>query len=330
LLTVFPAHAPEDAPHAQEIAAFLESGPDTAVSLLDSVIKPGEDLLAASEAGLSADVLLLMISKASNLPKWPLEEWQSILFTQAADLETTVAVWLLDEARPPGLLLRTVKTFDATGPRLRTLRRLKRWLQSLRLKTDPEMLFSPDLESLYRELADHPGTAKAPGALAERFAREAAGDFDRVFFVPAHKKTLAQIAGELGTQMEMPLDGELEENCRKIRAGLEKLRCLVVFDAPEIPLDPLTPEGRPSVLITTDPVRTEDTPRTLASARRLVAAKRYAEAYEILDGLFRKGLELESCAREMVWICDHWGRYAEASALRNHFRLPPSEQLSLF
>lgn len=330
MLSVFPAHAPADTPRAQEIASFLEAGPDSACSLLDSAVKPGENLLDAAEIGLSADVLLLMISAASNLERWPLERWQSLLVDQAARMGTAVAVWLMDASRPPALLLRHAKTFDAAGPRLRALRRLKRWIQGIHLGTEPEMVFSPDLETLYRELADHPGTCKASGALADRFAREASGDFDAVFFVPSHGKTLAQIAGELGAQMNLPLEGELPENCRRIREHLARKRCLAVFDAPQIPLDAVTAPGRTSVLISTDPVRIDQTPQNLAHARFLVAGRRYAEAYELLNRLLAQGADPEACARELVWICDSWGRYAESSELRNHFRLPPSEQLSLF
>ncbi len=330
MLSVFPAHDPADAPHAHEISAFLEIGAEVSCSLLDSAVKPGEDLLHAAEAGLSADVLLLLISSASNLPKWPLERWQSILFAQAQDMETTVALWLIDDSRPPALLQRTVKTFDANGPRLRALRRMKRWIQGLRHKTDPEMIFSPDLENLYREVSDKPGSATASGTMAERFAREATGDFDGVFHVPAHGKSLVQIAGELGSQMQLELDRELEDNCKRIRAALAANRYLAVFDAPEVAVDSLTPAGRSSFLISTDPIRVEETPQTLPAARRLVASRRYAEAYEILNRLLTQGVDPESCARELVWICDHWGRYGESEGLRNHFRLPPSEQLSLF
>jgi hypothetical protein len=192
------------------------------------------------------------------------------------------------------------------------------------------MAFSPDLEPLYAGLADRTGVLSTTAAFAERFAREATHDFDAILQIPAHGRTLAQIAGELGSQLGMVLDGPLEENCTRILALLATRRCLIVFDAPEQPIEPLAPTERSSVLITTEPIQIHTTPRTLKYARDLAAAKRFAEAYELLRQLFDTGTDTESCARELVWICEHWGRYDEASELRTHFRLPPVEQLSLF
>jgi len=56
------------------------------------------------------------------------------------------------------------------------------------------MSFTPELESLYRELADQPGKCSTPSAIAQRFAQEAAHDFQAVLWIPAHGRSLAQIA----------------------------------------------------------------------------------------------------------------------------------------
>jgi hypothetical protein len=90
-------------------------------------------------------------------------------------------------------------------------------------------------------------------------------------------------------------------------------RCLLILDAPQAALDPLLPSGRTSILFTSEPVHVLDNELSLASARALVSASRFAEAYEVL-----------------YQICEHWGRQDEANALRVHFGPAPSEQLRLF
>ena len=112
------------------------------------------------------------------------------------------------------------------------MRRLKRWLRGIQVGTAPAMHFSPDLENLYCALADQTGAITASGALTDRFAREAALDFEAAFWIPSHGRTLAQIAGELGAQLGMTLDGPVEENCTRIRGVLARKRCLLVLDAP--------------------------------------------------------------------------------------------------
>ena len=205
------------------------------------------------------------------------------------------------------------------------LRQIKRWV-----KGSGETAFTPDLEPFYRDLADRAGVVTATAESARRFGREAAGDFEAVCRI-AGGGTLAEIAGELGTQLGMTLDRPVADNCRRIRDLLEAKRCLVIFEAPEVPVADLMPEGgRTSFVITADSLSAARRPKTLAAARSLVSAGRLAEAYELLHELFDGGVDSESCARELTWICDHWGWYVEAGQLRATFRIAPSEQLSLF
>jgi hypothetical protein len=210
------------------------------------------------------------------------------------------------------------------------MRQLKRWIWGIRHGTSPAMTLSPDLEPLYRTLADQPGTCTAPGAVAERFAHQAVRDFEAVAWVPGSGRNLTQVAGDLGAQLGMKLDGPLEDNCRRIRDVLSGRRCLVVLDGPQIPVEPIMPSGRTSVLFTDEPVRKPDDGQTFADARALVLDRRFAEAYEILYRLFNAGVETESCARELVWICEHWDRVDEANELRFRFRPTSAEQMRLF
>jgi TIR domain len=330
VLSVFPAHAPADALAVQELAAFLEAGCPTVSVFQDTAIPAGKDLLAACEEGLAADILLLLLSPASNPARWRREHWEDILVTRAAESRTRMAVVLLEECVFPLLLRRGSAFFDATTARLPALRKLKRWIMGLQLGTQPAMSFSPELESLYRELADQPGKCSTPASIAQRFAQEAAHDFQAVFWIPAQWRSLAQIAGELGSQLDMKLDGSPESNCLHISRVLSEIRCLLVLDAPQVPVDALLPAGRSSVLFTTDPLHISDPPETLAAARGLVSASRLAEAYELLYRLLNSGVEPESCARELVWICEQWDRLEEANALRFHIGPSPAIQLRLF
>jgi hypothetical protein len=167
--------------------------------------------------------------------------------------------------------------------------------------------------------------------MAERFAHQAARDFEAVFWIPAHGRNLTRIAGEVGSQLGMRLDGPVEENCRRIREVLSRRRCLVVLDAPEVAVEPIMPCGRTSVLLTSEPVHLMRDVRSLAAGRSLISSGRFAEAYEIFHELFNAGVDTESCARELVWICEHWDRFEEANAFRFRAGRPaPAEQLRLF
>ena len=212
--SVFPAHAAADSGIADELGAFLEAGCEVACFTADSAIQPGWDLLSAAERGHCADVLVLLLSGASNLPKWHRERWEPILLGNPLETGTHVAIVLLEECTFPVLLRRGSRFFDATAGLLPAMRRLKRWLRGIQVGTAPAMNFSPELENLYSLLADQAGAVTAPGAMADRFAREAALDFESVFWIPSYGRTLAQIAGELGAQLGMRLDGSVEENCR--------------------------------------------------------------------------------------------------------------------
>ncbi len=326
MLSVFLAHAPADADFARELTSFLEAGCDDLDFTPDSVILTGHDLIDTAEMGKAADVLIVLISPASNPSRWVREKWEPVL----TDSDARVAIVLIEECTFPPLLRRGLNFFDATKDRLASMRRLKRWLGGIQFGTCPAMTFSRDLEPLYEALADKPGTLTAAGELAERFSHQAERDFATVVWIPAHGKTLTQIVGELGSQLEVMLDGQIEDNCHKIRDVLSNRRCLIVLDGLEVSAGAFLPTGRTSVVYTDKPMRLTEYERSFATARCLVVARRFAEAYELLYQLMDAGIEPESCARELVWICEHWDRIDEANALR--FRCPsePSEQLRLF
>ena len=69
-------------------------------------------------------------------------------------------------------------------------------------------------------------------------------------------------------------------------------RCLVVLDAPGAEISPeLTAGGRTSTAVTHDAVKILETPETPVYARSLLAARRFAEAYELLYRLLDAAVE---------------------------------------
>ena len=328
MLSVFLAHATADAAFARELTNFLEAGCDDIDFTPDSAILPGHDLIDTAETGRAADVLVVLISPSSNPPRWPREKWEPV-FAEAGT--TPIAIFLLEECTFPDLLRRGLNFFDATKDRLASMRRLKRWLGGIQFGTCPAMTFSPDLEALYQAVADRPGTLTVRGELAKRFVHQSARDFAVVVWIPAHGRTLTQVIGELGSQLEVILDGQFEDNCYKIRDVLSSRRCLIVLDGLEVAVDTFLPTGRTSVLYTDKPTRLVENERSFRATRNLVVARRFAEAYELLYQLMNAGIEPESCARELVWICEHWDLTEEANGLRFRCaREPSSEQLRLF
>lgn len=312
----------------------MEFGCNLTCYVDDGLIGEGQGLIAKAEEGLCADVLLLLLSPESTPTRWVRERWEPVLFDQATESKVEVVTVLLRECSFPTLLRRR-NFIDASKNRLTAHRLLKRWFWLREREGDrsepPRSEFSADLENLYLTLADRAGLLHVPGADAVRFATEASEEFEAVLWIPCQGRTLAQAAGELAHQLHLTLDGQVNENCIRIRDVLATHRCLLVLDAPgsEISQE-LTPDGRTSTLITRDAVRVLDTPETPKYARSLIADRRYAEAYELLYRLLDAVIDPDSCARELTWICEHWDRVEEANALRLNYGPARVEQLMLF
>jgi hypothetical protein len=289
-------------------------------------------LIAKAEEGLCADVLLLLLSPSSSPSRWIRERWEPVLFEQAKQARVEVVTMLVRECSFPPLLRRR-NFIDATANRLNAWRLLKRWfvLRQRESGAAPSREFSGDLEDLYVTLADRAGSLHVSGAAATRFAGEAEEEFEAVLWVPCQGRTLAQASGELSHQLGLTLDRTAEENCVRLREFLRPRRCLVVLDAPADEIsEELTAGGRTSTAITRDIVRILKTPQTEAYARQLIAAQRFAEAYELLYDLLDAADDPDSCAHELTWICEHWDRFDEANLLRLNYRQAGAEQLLLF
>jgi hypothetical protein len=330
--TIFLAHAESDHQFARNLAAFLEFGCDATCYLDEGMMADGGGLMAKAQEGLAADVLALLLSKASWPARLPRQHWEPVLFDQAREAATDVVSIALGKCPFPELLRRR-NFFDATSDPRGALRMVKRWIwmRTRASGTTASAVFSHDLEPLYAAIADEPGVMHVSGELAWRFAREATDEFEALLWIPAHRRSLAEVSGEIGEQLGLALDSTAEANCEKIREFLFNRRCLLVLDAPtEEHINAVIPGGRTSALITEEPVSVDELPDSFERARTLIGARRYAEAYELLYRLLDAEISPAGCARELTWICEHWGRIEEANALRFYYGPEPSAQLTLF
>jgi hypothetical protein len=317
------AHTQADHALAQELAAFLELGCHVSCDVNAGLLRSHEHPLDLVEQ--CPEHLILLLSKESWPERLPRDRWDPIL------LSRPLACVLVNSCPYPPLLERRT-FFDIQ--KMHAGRALKRWLWQLQQDPDrgAHYEWSPDLEELYACLADRQGTCvAASGGQARRFAVQAAGEFEKVCWVPCFERTLAEAMGDLGDQLGVVLDGQESQNRRCVHELLSVRRCLIVLDAPSAEIrSALSVFGRSSALITAEPVEIRQTPTTFDYARRLIRQQRFAEAYDLLYRLMNEAGEPGFCAQELAWICDHWGRTVEADGLRRMDRAIPLEQLSLF
>jgi hypothetical protein len=266
---VFPCYAPQDRELARQLATFLERGAGVEVLLEEGEMRPGQDLIAKVQEGLSADVALVLLSPRAVPGRWILERWRSVFWEQAAEVGTPVAALLCEDCKFPELLRRKI-FFDLRDHRLDAFRAIKRWLLSLWPAPHQAPFVAArqpsfagreaELEMLCTVLADAPGMAvvenAGPGsgktALALEFACRHREDFDAVFWLTCGARTAAALAGDLAAQLGVRLDRDLESNLNQLRQLCARHRCLLVLDdAVEQTAALLAPRGRTSVLMTT-------------------------------------------------------------------------------
>lgn len=322
IATVCLAHGPSAGDFAYELSTFLEFG----CGAICSASTGGFYELA--EHGLSFDAMVLLLSEEFAPPRSERARWEPLLCDETARYGVRVALVQTGECAVPELLRRRMFFADARANPLAAMRALKRWLlhKDLRPRTG-----SPELEEIYRTVADRAGTVRLPSSVAQRFAAEAAHEFEAVLWIAAHGRTLAQAAGDAGAQLGLVLEGEAEENARRVRDFLAARRFLMVLDAPPADVEEaLIAEGRTSSIVTLDPVRPEPVEHSRAALQALLNARRFAEAYEMAIGLRERNIAREACARDLIWILEYWGRTEEANALRGDSGAGPHTQMSLF
>lgn len=297
----------------------------------------GEHLLdLAPSPEDSGQLAVLLLSPHSWPQRLARDRWETLV--PAENLG-----WLVLAPCPyPPILERGPSFFKADGSdERRAWRGLKRWIRG----GDGQGVWSADLEDLYATLADAPGFAAAEVSAdrAQRFAQEAAGEFESVCRIPCHhpfRGSIAQVTGCLGAHLGLTLDGPLHENLERLRAELTRRRLLIVLESPEAPVREMFEIGgegrRASILITSaaaeggEPLQGSE----VEYAEQLIRARRFAEAYEILSAVTgrRSGgaLDTAACARQLAWICEHWGYADEAEYWRRFDAPAPLRQRGLF
>jgi hypothetical protein len=174
------------------------------------------------------------------------------------------------------------------------------------------------------------------------FARGFPQDFDEVFTLECAGRSLTALAGDLGTQLGLRLEGPLPENLERLRAFCEARRFLIVLEeVPDLVPTELVFSGKCSTIATNDALerppdlireiqarmadRSAAWPDLCAAARQgrrlLRDSGRIAELHELMQQWHAAAADeedravLDESAREQIWIIETWGRPEEARVL---------------
>lgn len=342
--TVFPCYAEADREFAADLAAFLESGADVQVYLDEGLIGAGGSLVEKARDGRMADIVVVILSPDSVPPKWVRDEWEEAFIAGPAEENVKIAFLLRAECQFPPILRR--QAF------VQHRRALKRWI-----RTGERVVQSvpAHIEALVASLADRPGVAT--NELANDFVAHCSGDFDAVLRLRCGDRSLAQLAGDLGCQLGLRLEGEPLANAKRIREFCRDRRFLIVLEDAHTPeAAALVCEGTSSTLLTLAPVR-EYEPGDLEKIQALFVSAleddwnqacslgrrgariardrhRVAEEFELMESLYRAARNrgdramVEEAARGQIWILEQWDRLEEADNLRPEAGVHHARQLT--
>lgn len=325
-------YAPADRELAQRIAAFIERGADVRVLLDSGEMQSGEDLAEKARQAAGSEMTLVLFSRHSLPPRWPRAQWEDALVNEPAEAGTRIGFVRCDDCVPPRVL---APMFEANA-----LRRIKRWARGHMPAPRSESL-DGDLEVLGIALADRPGSETAVDeATARRFLRAFQQDFDAVLELECGSRSTAALAGDLGAQLGLRLEGDVESNLERLRDFCSNRRFLIALkDAAEthfefggrtstLRLPGIVEEPRDETIrgiqwsLGQRPGDWTQYCRIARLGRRLTRdAGRIAECHEMMAQWHaeteacgdRKGLD--ESARELVWILESWGRSDEAYRL---------------
>lgn len=354
---LFPCYAAADREIAGAMARFLEHGADVRVLLEEGEMGAGEELAEKAREGRMADIVLVLFSRHSLPSPWPRSRWEDALQKEPAEENVRMGFVKCDDCAPPRVL---APQFELAGLATGGLRRLKRWIRGGTLGAlEPH---SPELEALGAAIADQPGTATVEqAAVSAEFARIFREDFDEILRLECGGRSLTALAGDLGWQLGLRLEGEAASNLARLRDFCSQRRFLLLLDgASADAVQPLAPGGRCSTLISS-----ADSAEMPAAAESLRAIQRRflhggaARRWPELCHLARQGIRitgeqgrvaerfellqqwhalaeartdrrvLEESAREMIWILESWDRLDEARALEHRRATEYAEQMAL-
>jgi hypothetical protein len=360
--TVFPCYAAADRPIAVALAEFLERGADVEVLLDEGEIRPGEDLISKARDARTADLVLVLFSRNSIPSRWARAMWEGALLIEPRDESVRIGFVRCDDCNPPAVL---TPRFELAGMRHDGLRSIKRWVRDRAATwSPPEEPRDTDhagyLEDLAIAIADRAGDATAAtAALAYEFVRACHEDFDEIFRLECGDRSLPALTGDLASQLDLRLEGEVEDNLERLIDFCSPRRFLFILEDPGmIAAQQLVFGGRCSTLLVEEPGPVvESELRSIQDAlahadsdsdwtelcsqartgRRLTRSEgRMAECFELMKQWQELALEREDmnavdeAAREMVWILEGWGRQDEARRIELHRASECDEQLPLF
>jgi TIR domain len=331
-------YAAADGEVARRIAAFIERGASVRVLLEGGEMRAGEDLAEKARQALGSDMALVLFSRESLPPRWPRAQWEGALVNEPAEAGVRIAFVRCDDCAPPRVL---APMFEANA-----LRPIKRWARGHMPAPQGEPAHDGDLEVLGIAIADRPGAdSAADEEIARHFIRAYRQDFDAVLEVECGSRSLAALLGDLGAQLELRLEGDVESNLARLHEFCAERRVLIALKddgeakAGEAPLEF---GGRCSTLrfpgtvaeprdesirgiqraLRERPGDWSEYCRLARLGRRLTRdAGRVAECHEMMAQWHaaaearddRKALD--ESARELVWILESWGRADEAYRL---------------
>ncbi len=364
--TVFPCYAEADREKAAGVAAFLERGADVRIFLDEGCLTPGQDLAEKAREARTADTILVLFSRHSLPPRWPRAQWEDALMKEPVAEGVRIGFLRLDDCVPPKVLEPRFEIGDLSQAGLRAV---KRWVR--RTPRDLDRVSEPrvpggelDVELLGIALADRAGSdAVASLDLALDFADAFRGDFDAVLRLECGGRSAAALAGDLGAQLNLRLEGDLGSNLERLHEVCASRRLLLILagnDAQGPPPDLLF-GGRCSTLMVDGPSPPQPMGDLAEAQKALLFASsggvadwpelcrltrlgrrltrdygRLAECYEMMQqwyGLAKKRGDrevLDEAAREMVWILEAWGQHGDAARLDYRRASESGEQMMLF
>jgi len=357
--TIFPCYAEADGESARQVAAFLERGADVRVFLEEGRMWRGQDLATKAREARTADTVLVFFSRQSMPSRWPRAQWEDALVKEPAAEGVRIAFLRCDDCVPPKVL---APLFEMNGLPVAGMRALKRWVRRRPAPGPRTGGHGTDVEVLGLALADRPGSDVAPNVeLALEFAEAFRDDFDAVARVECGGRSLTALAGDLGSQLGLRLEGDLEGNLARLREFCAARRLLVILaDAGAAgPAWDMVFGGRCSTLLVEGPSGDAAAVDELAAAQRAMAAAatdadwsgicwlarlgrkltrdagRLAECFELMEQWHGAAQSrgdrrvVDEAAREMVWILEAWGRTDEAGRLDYRRASECDEQMML-
>jgi hypothetical protein len=335
---------------ARRAGDFLERGAAVRVFLDEGEIRPGEDLASKAREARAADIVLVLFSRHSLPPRWPRAEWEEPLVNEPREEGVRIAFVRCDDCVPPRVL---APMFDLSAAPSKGLRQIKRWVRSGQADLHPPA-HNPALEVLGLAIADRPGVETVEdSAEALEFSRAFREDFDAVCVLECAGRSVTALAGDLGAQLGLRLEGPLDSNLERLHTFCSERRFLLVLhgECPQVILG-----GRSSTLIClskagsapADPICEAqrslaecklDWPEICRQARQgrrlLHDAGRLAECHELMRqwheaaSLRDDRAVLDESARELVWILEAWGFAEDAERLEIERGREYAEQMSL-